>query len=63
VINIPGTHGKTTTTAMCALILIESGANPTVHLGAELADFRTTVRLGAPEQLLVSKPVNIRAAF
>ena len=47
VINIAGTHGKTTTTAMCALILMEANLNPTVHLGAELSAFgQSTVRMG-----------------
>lgn len=56
VINIAGTHGKTTTTAMCSMILIESGANPTVHLGADLDEFNeSTVHLGSTHNLLVSE--------
>lgn len=56
VINIAGTHGKTTTTAMCSMILIESGANPTVHLGADLDEFNeSTVHLGSSNNLLVSE--------
>lgn len=56
VINIAGTHGKTTTTAMASMILIESGANPTVHLGADLDDFNSsTVHLGSSNNLLVSE--------
>lgn len=56
VINIAGTHGKTTTTAMTSMILIQSGANPTVHLGADLDDFnQSTVHLGDSSSLFVSE--------
>jgi UDP-N-acetylmuramate--alanine ligase len=63
VINIAGTHGKTTTTAMCALMLIEAGQDPTVHLGAELEQFRTTVRLGEPGRLMVSEACEYKSGF
>lgn len=56
VINIAGTHGKTTTTAMCSTILLASGADPTIHLGAALKSLDSnTVRMGAPRELLVSE--------
>ncbi len=56
VINVAGTHGKTTTTAMTSMILIKSGANPTVHLGADLDDFnQSTVHLGNSSNLFVSE--------
>ncbi len=55
VINIAGTHGKTTTTALCSMILMQSGLDPTVHLGAELKQFHGTVRLGNDNGLLVSE--------
>lgn len=55
VVNIAGTHGKTTTTAMCSLMLMEAGVNPTVHLGAVLHQFASTVHIGAPGHLLVSE--------
>ncbi|HHX37795.1 MAG TPA: UDP-N-acetylmuramate--L-alanine ligase [Clostridiaceae bacterium] len=56
VINIAGTHGKTTTTAMCALILLAAKADPTVHLGAELSAFdHSTVRMGKSHDLLISE--------
>ena len=38
VIAIAGAHGKTTTTAMLAKVMIDAGLDPTVHLGGE-ADF------------------------
>jgi len=63
VINISGTHGKTTTTSMLSLILIESGLDPTVHLGAEFEAFNGTVRLGADHSLLVSEACEYRRSF
>jgi len=44
---ISGTHGKTTTTSMCGLVLIEAGIDPTVIVGGRLKDFGgTNARLG-----------------
>ncbi|MBN1891432.1 MAG: UDP-N-acetylmuramate--L-alanine ligase [Clostridiales bacterium] len=63
VINISGTHGKTTTTSMLSLILIESGLDPTVHLGAEFDVFNGTVRLGADHSLLVSEACEYQRSF
>ncbi len=63
VINISGTHGKTTTTAMCSLILMQSEQDPTVHLGAELIQFATTVRVGRPAELMVSEACEYKRSF
>ena len=63
VINISGTHGKTTTTSMVSLILLASGANPTVHLGAELPAFGGSVYLGSKDQLLVSEACEYHRSF
>ncbi len=63
VINIAGTHGKTTTTAMCSLILMAAGVNPTVHLGAELIQFKSTVHVGEPGQLMVSEACEFKKSF
>lgn len=63
VINISGTHGKTTTTALCALMLMDSGMDPTVHLGAELKQFRSTVHLGKPGRLMVSEACEYMRSF
>ena len=38
-IAVSGTHGKSTTTAMIALILIKAGLNPTVIIGTKLKEF------------------------
>ena len=65
VVNISGTHGKTTTTALCSLMLIEAGLDPTVHLGAELEGFHGSVRIGADasEGILVSEACEYTGSF
>lgn len=63
VINIAGTHGKTTTTAMCSLLLMAAGVNPTVHLGAELIQFRSTVRVGEAGGIMVSEACEYMNSF
>ncbi len=46
-ISVSGTHGKTTTTSMVGLILIEAGIDPTVIVGGRLKDLGgTNARLG-----------------
>ncbi len=56
VINIAGTHGKTTVTAMCSLMLLAAGQDPTIHIGAELKELNhNTVRSGQDKNLLVSE--------
>src|SRR5262245_10669771 len=45
-IAVAGTHGKTTTTALVALILEEAGLDPTVAVGGNIRNIGTNVRLG-----------------
>ncbi|MBO4242520.1 MAG: UDP-N-acetylmuramate--L-alanine ligase [Clostridiales bacterium] len=64
VINISGTHGKTTTTSMTSLMLMDAGKDPTVHLGAELDVFgNNTVRLGTNKDILVSEACEFKRSF
>lgn len=64
VINVSGTHGKTTTTSMISLMMIEAGADPTVHLGADLDIFGGTVRTGASDRgVLVSEACEFNRSF
>ena len=63
VINISGTHGKTTTTAMTTLILLEAGIDPTMHLGADLPIFENTVHMGKGNELLVSEACEFQRSF
>ena len=50
VIAISGTHGKTTTTAMVADILIDAGKDPTVIVGSFVKKFGSNFRAGLPAQ-------------
>lgn len=53
-LSISGTHGKTTTTSMIGLILINAGIDPTVIVGGRLRDFGgTNARLGKGDWTIV----------
>jgi UDP-N-acetylmuramate--alanine ligase len=53
-IGIAGTHGKTTTTSMVGLVLLEAGIDPTVIVGGKLSGLGgTNARLGAGEFIVV----------
>jgi UDP-N-acetylmuramate--alanine ligase len=52
-IAIAGTHGKTTTSAMTAMILTEGGIDPTVLIGGEVAAFDGNHRSGKSEYMVV----------
>jgi UDP-N-acetylmuramate--alanine ligase len=45
-IAVTGTHGKTTTSAMIASILVEAGVDPTVLVGGDLAELGGNARFG-----------------
>lgn len=53
VIAIAGTHGKTTTTAMVAEVLIDAGLDPTVIVGSFVKKFESNFRRGEGEYLVV----------
>ena len=44
---VSGTHGKTTTSAMLAQVLNDTGFDPTVHIGGSLDAIGGSVRLGS----------------
>jgi len=46
-IAVSGTHGKTTTTSMIAMIMLEEGLDPTIHVGGELKSIGGTTRIGS----------------
>ncbi len=52
-IAVAGTHGKTTTSSMAALVLLETGRDPTFLIGGELRAAGTNARLGAGEWAVV----------
>ncbi len=45
-IAVSGTHGKTTTTSMISMIMLEEGLDPTIHIGGELTAIGGTTRIG-----------------
>ena len=51
-INVSGTHGKTTTTSMLAVIMQEAGLDPTVTVGGELSNIGGNLRLGSSPYFL-----------
>lgn len=51
-VSVCGTHGKTTVTSMLAQILIEAGADPTVHIGGVLPSMGGSVRAGESDVFL-----------
>jgi UDP-N-acetylmuramate--alanine ligase len=52
-IAIAGTHGKTTTTSMAALILEKAGADPTFLIGGELNDIGANAKYGRGDLCIV----------
>jgi len=53
VIAVSGTHGKTTTTAMIAGIMIDAGLDPTVVVGSFMKKLNTNFRAGKSEYMVV----------
>lgn len=51
-IAIAGTHGKTTTTSLCAHILAEAGLDPTFIIGGKLNSHAVNAHLGKGEYLV-----------
>ncbi len=51
-IAIAGTHGKTTTTSMLSLILLEAGLDPTISLGGILDNINGNIRIGHSEHFI-----------
>lgn len=52
-IAVAGTHGKTTTTAMIAVILRRAGLDPTFAVGSEVLDLETSAAWGAGDWAVV----------
>ena len=50
---VAGTHGKTTTTAMVASILLEAGCDPTFVVGGVIAGLGTNARAGEGSLLVI----------
>jgi len=50
---VAGTHGKTTTTAMIATVLIEAGQDPTAFVGGLIQNWDSTLRIGSGSHWVV----------
>lgn len=48
-IAVSGTHGKTSTTSMIAMIMLEEGLNPNIHIGGDLDAIGGGTRIGGNE--------------
>ncbi len=51
-IAVAGTHGKTTTTSMLSLILLEAGMDPTISVGGILDNIGGNIRIGKSEHFI-----------
>ncbi len=49
---VSGTHGKTTTTSMISMIMMEQGLDPTIHIGGELNAIGGTTRIGKSDYFI-----------
>lgn len=52
-IAVAGSHGKTTTTSMIAVVLERAGLDPTAVIGGRLSAFGSNTRLGGGEYIVV----------
>ena len=52
-LTVAGTHGKTTTTSLCAYLLAATGREPSFLVGGIAEDFGTSFREGAGEHFVV----------
>lgn len=51
-IAVSGTHGKTTTTSMISMIMLEEGLDPTINMGGELDAIGGNTRIGGSEYFI-----------
>lgn len=52
-IAVSGTHGKTTTTSMISLILLDAGLDPTISVGGILDNIGGNIRIGSSDHFVV----------
>ncbi len=50
---VAGTHGKTTTTSMLSLVLLEADFDPTILVGGELSQIGGNYKIGAKDYLVL----------
>jgi UDP-N-acetylmuramate--alanine ligase len=59
---VSGTHGKTTTSAMAAQMLVVAGKDPTALIGADVPAWRSNTRIGG-EELVVAESCEAYGSF
>jgi len=52
-IAVCGTHGKTTTTAMLALVMKDAGLDPTAQIGSKVKQLDSSVLIGGSDYMLI----------
>lgn len=57
-----GTHGKTTVTSMLSQILVETGMDPTIHIGGVYPPIGGSIRMGS-RKLFVTEACEYRRSF
>jgi UDP-N-acetylmuramate--alanine ligase len=62
-IAVSGAHGKSTTTSMLGLVLIEAGLDPTVIVGTKLKEFGNSNFRGGKSKLLVIEACEYDSSF
>ncbi len=50
---VTGTHGKSSTTSLLAMIMIKAGLDPTVFVGTNIKDIASNFRLGKSDYLVI----------
>lgn len=58
---VSGTHGKTTTTAMLTLVLMEAGFDPTAIVGSVIKNLHSNVRVGKTQEHFIVEACEYRA--
>ena len=61
-IAVSGTHGKTTTTSMVTMIMLEAAFDPTVHIGGELGVIGGNTRIGG-EKFFITEACEYYESF
>lgn len=52
-ITVAGTHGKSTTTSMLAICFLEAGKDPSIQVGADLAQINGNYKVGTSEHFII----------
>jgi UDP-N-acetylmuramate--alanine ligase len=52
-VGVAGTHGKTTTSAMVSMVLVEAGLDPTILVGGMVRNLKTNAKSGGGDLLVV----------